>query len=241
MKSIGCIVFCLLLSSIVKAQFDMSAYLDGGENNVSEGFYMNTAVIGGYQYEKFSVVAGAGFDLISPASNVFTNVMFMPSRTCMINNFQFETQGLFMYNRFSEIVHEINWGALINIKKQHFTWKLGTEFRTYHITQDACDNYDIESNRNLHENWNMMYMIDFLLKPREHVWNISLALTNLDYFLINQEANPMFRIRGKFDITPSFVMFSEAWYKSAGAFNISVNYFGFFIRTGITWEPNMGK
>ncbi|MDA3820092.1 MAG: hypothetical protein PF590_06520 [Candidatus Delongbacteria bacterium] len=243
MKGIRTLVLIIVfgLSLTAGAQPTGTLYVDAGENNVSEGFYLNTAVLGSYHYDKYSFVAGSAVDLIGPGSNVLTNFMFMPGRAFIIGNFPFKMQGVYMFNRSFDWVHEMNLGVLINIERSHFSWKLGSEFRTYYLTREACETCGDESNKALHENWNIMYFGDYRIKPRGNAWNVSLALTNLDYFLINQEANPMFFLRGKYDISSNLRIFSEAWYKSAGAFNISVNYFGFFIRTGITWQPNIEK
>lgn len=223
------------------AQFETIMYADGGENNASEGFYLRTAVLGSYRYDKYSFVAGSALKLIGPEKNVLTDFMIMPGRTFIIGNFPFEMQGVCMFNRSFDLVHEMNLGVLMNVERPHFTWKLGTEFRTYYLTSEACEMCDGKPTKALHENWNIMYFVDSWLKPRGNTWNVSLALTNLDYFLINEEANPMFFLRGKYDISPTLRIFTEAWYKSAGAFNISVNYFGFFTRIGLTWQPNTGK
>ncbi len=215
-------------------------YADAGESNVSEGFCLNTAVLGGYQYDAYTLIAGAGIDLISPADNLFTNIMVKPGRKFVTGNFPFELSGLFTLNRSYKTINEMNLGVLVNVERTHFTWKLGTGFRTYYLTQYSRETYDAGLENNLHENWNVMYCINYMIKPRGNAWNVSLALTNQDYFLINQESNPMFRVRGYYDVSTALKVFSEAWYKSAGAFNISVNYFGFFIRTGLTWQPNIG-
>ena len=95
-----------------------------------------------------------------------------------------------------------DWGILAYLELKHFTFKLGTEFRTYHITQKASEEYDIESNKNLHENWNIMYLAGYNLKPIDNKWNIGIAITNIDYFLINQDINPMLYLQGKYRVTP---------------------------------------
>ncbi|MGC9331241.1 MAG: hypothetical protein ACP5DZ_05105 [Bacteroidales bacterium] len=238
------IIFIMVfgISCSAVAQFKATIYTDAGESNVSEGFYLNTAILGSYQYDKYSFVAGSVLDLIGPENNVvLTDFMFMPGRTFIIGNFPFELQGVCMFNQSFDWVHEMNLGVLMNIERSHFTWKLGTEFRTYYLTSEACEMSDGEATKALHENWNIMYYGDFRVKPRGNTWNVSLALTNLDYFLINQETNPMFFLMGKYDVSSNLRIFSEAWYKSAGAFNISVNYFGFFIRTGLIWQSNIEK
>jgi hypothetical protein len=70
----------------------------------------------------------------------------------------------------------------------------------------------------------------------DNIWNIGFSFTNIDYFIINQETNPVINLQGKYDVSKSLTLFLESWYKSSGAFNLSVNSFGFFFRTGVLWK-----
>ena len=240
-KSIIVLLLMLLLSAKMQAQLKLSAYFDAGDNNVSEGLYIKSSALGSYQINKFRVEGGAQFDLKDAGSNFLTGGSIIVAREFSINKFLFETQGLFMYDPFSPLVHESNWGVLANIPRKHFNYKLGTEFKTYHITNKAENDYDITSNKKLNEKWNLIYLIKYSLKPSEHKWNAGASITNIDHFLINQETNPMVNIEGRYDISSPLTLYVESWYKSAGSLNISANYFSFFFRTGIIWKPDLKK
>lgn len=234
-------ILALMVSAGLEAQIRLGAYIDAGDNNVSDGFYCKTALSGSYQLGRNRVEGGCQFDLKSNSTNFLTGTILNFTREFSVKDFDFEIQGLFMDNFFSELVHELDWGALAIIERKHFTCKLGTEFRTYHITRQASEDYDIESNKNLHENWNIMYLLGYNLKPIDNKWNVGISITNIDHYLINQEINPMFYLRGKYDISSPLTLFAESWYKSAGMLNISATYFGFFIRTGLIWELDLEK
>lgn len=206
---------------------------------MSEGLFIKTSVWGAYQMGKINVSGGGQFDLKSAGPNFFTGVSLIVTREFIIKEFQFDVQGLFLSNFFSDLAHEYDWGILANTELKHFTFKVGTEFRTYHITRKASEEYDIESDKNLHENWNIMYLAGYNLKPPDHNWNIGLGITNMDHFLINQEINPMFYFQGKYWITQSLMLYIEPWYQNSGSFNLSANYFGFFIRTGLIWKIDL--
>jgi hypothetical protein len=240
-KSIIVLFLMLLFSSKMQAQLTLSTYIDAGENNVSEGLYIKSSALGAYQINKFRVEGGAQLDLKSAGSNFLTGGSLIVAREFLIKKFKFETQGLFMYDPFSRLMHESNLGVLINIPREHFNYKLGTEFKTYHITNRAQNDYDITSNKKLHENWNLIYLVKYFLKPPDHKWNAGASITNIDHFLINQETNPMVNIEGRYDISSPLTLYVESWYKSAGSLNISANYFGFFFRTGIIWKPDLKK
>jgi len=231
----------LIVSVNILAQVQLSTYIDAGENNVSDGLFIKTSVLGAYQFGNTKVKTGGQFDLISASPNFFTGVNLIVAQEFLIKEFQFEIQGLFMSNFFSDLAHEIDWGMLAYLELKHFDFKLGTEFRTYHITQKASEEFEIESNKNLHENWNIMYLAGYRVKPIDFKWNIGLAITNIDNFLINQETNPMLFLQGKYQVTAPLTLYIEPWYQSAGSLNLSANYFGFFIRTGLIWKLDSKK
>ncbi|MFO7790587.1 MAG: hypothetical protein ACQES1_03885 [Bacteroidota bacterium] len=233
------VVFCFIFSKVTEAQGEAAVYVDNGKNNASEGFYLKSAATYAYDHGKMSLHGGLLFDLVSPGSHIFSGARVKLSRKFMVKGFSFESHALYLYNRFSDLVHEKNWGILLSIDRTHFTCKLGTGFKTYHITGLAGELYNIDSDRDLHEKWNMMYFLGYKLKPKGHEWNTGLAITNTDHFLINQETNPMLCLSGTYNFTPPLHAFVEVWHKSSGTLNISVNHFGFFIRTGIIWKPNL--
>ena len=238
-----CIILLLifLFSNKTEAQLRLSAYIDAGENNVSEGLYVKSSLLGSYQMNRYRVEGGSQFDLKSAGSGFFSAAGMIVTREFSIKNFQFETQGLFMYNLFSPLVHESNLGVLVSIQRKHFNYKLGTAFRTYRITDMAGEEYDITSDKRLYENRNLVYLINYMLKPAGNRWNAGASVTNIDHFLINQETNPMVNIEGSYEVAPPLSLYVESWYKSAGSMNISANYFGFFFRTGIIWRPDLKK
>jgi len=82
----------------------------------------------------------------------------------------------------------------------------------------------------------LLYLLGYYLKPQEHNWNVGINVTNIDYYLLNQSTNPLFYLQGEYRPTERMSLFAEAWYKSAGAFNISVNYFGYLFRSGLLWK-----
>lgn len=235
------IILGLAISLDIEAQGRFSAYIDAGENNVSEGLYIKTSLFGAYQPGKTEIECGTQFDIKSAGSNFLTGLSLSGTREFQVKAFQFEIQGLFMFNPFSDLVHESDLGILANVERKHFAFKLGTEFRTFHITKKASEEFDIVSNKNLNENWNIMYLLGYNLKPIDNDWNCGIVITNIDHFLINQEINPLIYLHGKCNVSSPLTIYIESWYKSAGSLNINATYFGFFIRTGMIWEPGLKK
>lgn len=225
----------------VTGQIQLSTFMDAGKNNVSDGAYVQTSVWGRYKIRKTGLQVGSQYDLRSPCKNVFTGITANVTQQLSIREVPFEIGGFFLYNLFSEVVHESNWGVLAAIERNHFTVKLGTDFRTYSITPAASKDYNIETDKKIHEYCNLIYLIGYNLKPLDSRWNVGISVTDIDLFLINQSTNPMFYLNGKYDVISKLTLILESWYKSAGMFNISANYFGFFIRTGLIWKIDLEK
>jgi hypothetical protein len=230
-------VLLILTSFNVFAQETVQAHIDIGENSVSEGGYIKNAYRCSYQYHKYKIEGGIQIDLLSNNPNTLTGLDIIASREFLINNFPLELKGFFVLNRFSDLMHETNWGLRIASKKfNHLLLELGTNFRTYSINSSARQEYNInKTHGNLSENFNLMYAITAYLKPQYHNWNIGLSITNVDYYVINQSTNPVFNMQAMYKLKPNLMLNIGAWYKQAGIFNINVNYFGYFIRGGIIW------
>ncbi|MCD6597395.1 MAG: hypothetical protein J7L04_06895, partial [Bacteroidales bacterium] len=122
------------------------------------------------------------------------------------------------------------------IRPKHFIIRIGTNFKTYALNKKAISNYEIDTDTKIKENWNLMYSFSYYLKSFDNLWNVGISITNFDYFIINQETNPVFNLNAWYKPGTPLKLFIETWYKSSGAFNLSVNYFGFFVRTGIIWN-----
>jgi hypothetical protein len=222
------------------AQPELTFYNDVGKNNASQGLYIKSATLGNYTFGKYMVGTGFQFDLKSSNKNVFSGYRINASRDFVIKGIPIELQGFWIWTTFAEILGETDWGASLNMRHNHFETTIGTNFRTYTYRKKAIEEYGIAKNASkIHETFNMMYSFTYYLKPTDDQWNVGLSMTNIDYFIINQETNPVFDLRGSYKPRPPLCLYVQAWYKTAGAFNLEVNYFGFFIRTGIIWDINL--
>ncbi len=230
-----------IVSISLNAQIDLSAHFDIGENNASEGIYMTNSDFAGFNHKKMSVLGGIRFNAKTASPKLLSGTSLKIGREITAGNVPFTVEAFSIYIPFSDWVSEFDWGLLAGKESKHFKFKLGTSFRTYSLTKMAKNSTGPQSKNKLRENFNTVYLIQYGYKPLDHYWNIGISITNIDYFLINQESNPLFNLNGKFEFTPSFSFFAEAWYKASGISNISVNYFGFFIRTGVLWKINLNK
>lgn len=233
---ISCILLCVLSGADLLGQKQVLGYLDMGSNNVSDGPFLKTAGLVTYDFGKYVVGAGFQFDLVSSQDNIFSGMGMNVSREIVLKEFPVQVRGFYLLNMHDGLLRETNWGFLAELNWDHFAMRVGNEFRSFAFTQEALDAYGYQKGERIRENWNLIYELSYHLKQSEKKWNIGIAVTNMDHFLINQETNPMFKLLGRYRVGLPLDLFAEAWYKSAGALNLSVNYFGFFMRTGISWD-----
>ena len=223
----------------LSAQPGISIYADAGSNNVSKGFFLKTAIMGFYKNGKNSFETGMQTDLKNNIKNGFSGYTISASRNMTINDISFRLKGFFTLTLPTENLAETNWGALAEMKHSRFEMKLGTNFRTYNLRQKAIKSYKIDNDHTqIREIYNLMYSVGYNLKPTDETWNLGLAVTNIDYFSINQETNPVLNLKGIYKISSPVTLYIQASYKSAGITNLELNYFGFFFRTGILWNIN---
>ncbi len=233
-------LMAMVLSVCLSAQAGFYLFGDVGKTNVSDGFYAKFLSSGDYDWDKYSLAAGIQLDLRSANPNTFSGASLKGSRRFSVKAQPVQTEAFFVLHRFSALLYETNWGVLAETRQNNFRFQLGTGFRAYRYTRDAINKYNINANKTLRENFVIIYLLGYSLKPDEHHWNLGAAVTNIDHFVINQETNPLIMVHGIYRLNPRLSLNMETWYKSAGAFNLSVNYFGFFIRTGLSWALDAG-
>lgn len=211
-------------------------YNDIGSNNVSEGLFVTTALYGNYKLGKTILGYGNQFNLRKHNTNFFSGAKIHIDRNFQIQSRQCKATLFYTYNLFSEIIHETNLGIALNHDSKHFSYVLGSNFRTSHLTRKAIEDYNISSSTKLVAKWNLMYLVGISLKPLENRWNAGFRITNIDSFIIHHDTNPMLVLNTKYRLQVPLTLYMETWYKTAGVFNISANSFGFFLRTGVLWE-----
>lgn len=227
----------LIFFTDLAAQPGIIFYTDAGKNNVSDGLFITSAAFGSYELGKNRVETGIQLDLKSTGHPLFSGYTVNASREQVIKDILFSLQVFYTWTSNSEILRETNWGGLLEMKRKRFEMGVGTNFRTYAFKASAIDEYGIEGDAGkFHQNFNMMYSLGYYIKPTDDGWNAGIAITNFDSFIIEQGVNPALRLRGLYKPGSQVTLYAEAWYFTAGFLNMSMNYFGFLLKTGISWN-----
>ena len=233
------LIFLILTSVNVFAQSGLTIYADVAKNSVSDGLFIRSAILGYYISGNYQLKAGIQTNLVNGNNVVVSGYRFEGSREFKIKNTLLGIHGFFLWTSATRILQETNYGCAFTINRPHFDLLIGTNFRTYSFKRNALKDYGIGNDETkIHENLNLMYSFSYNLKPSDNRWNAGVALTNVDYFMINQETNPYVNLKGYYKLSSPVCLFAEGWYKNAGVTNIFSNYFGFVIRGGVQWNFN---
>jgi hypothetical protein len=221
----------------ITAQPGLTAFADAGKSNISDDMFLKSSFLGNYRWGKNHLEAGFQTNLMNRKNIVFSGFNINGSRDFKIKNTVLELNGFWLWTAYSQYIKEINYGFSLSMIQKHFEVMIGTNFRDHGIRKKVIDGIPIEDGAaKVHENFNLMYSLSYNVRTDESKWNTGVTVTNIDYFLIDQETNPCLNIHGSFRVSSPVRLFTEVWYKNAGMLNMSPNYFGFVIRGGVKWN-----
>lgn len=225
------LVLFSLSGQLLNAQLNVKSYAEIGSNNAN-GLNLKSSLSGNYEYKEFILGFGSELDFLGTTEKFLSANKVNFSKKLTLEKSTYTINTFLLQNAFSDYVQEFNWGVFTERYWDHFALTIGTSFRIYHL-----NNPDYEGTKaNVYENWNLIYDLHYMLKPLGNDWNAGIGIRNMDHFLINQETNPFVYLDGKYALNKKFELNGNITYKSAGLFNLSVNYFGFFTRFGLIWK-----
>jgi hypothetical protein len=220
------------------AQVELLHFYTLGSSNVSEDFYLKTSLNAKYTYQTHSMGIGGQMDVMSSAENRSPVFEIAYGKRFPVESFPIDVKVFYMYNRFSKRMYETNYGITGMLSRKHWSLELGTDFRTFRLTKKAVEEYSTPDDTKVRENFNTLYALSGLLKPRDHKWNVGITITNQVNFIILQETNPMFYVEALVQPRKTITFYFDAGYMNAGAFNLSVNPFAYYFKMGIQWNIN---
>lgn len=143
----------------------------------------------------------------------------------------------YMYKPVSHILNSQNMGLILNYSISKWEFSLGNNTNIYSYLKKAQNTFEITENTRLINALNMMYSIKYLFLNKDKTWNIYLNLSNFNNILIDKEINPMLNFGSYYKFQDKKIkIFMDLWYQQAGLCNIRVNYYGFLLNLGLTWE-----
>jgi len=144
-------------------------------------------------------------------------------------NYEFRITDKFLCNNYNswnmqEFLFFTGLGATV----RHFDGMLGISFRV----MTRKDSYYKES---IFEPFNFQYDMGMILFTQPKRWNIRLSISNYDVFLFERAENIIFSLKGNYRFSNRFSIFCTANLRPAGNFNLTANYYSFYMQIGIQW------
>jgi hypothetical protein len=231
------IAMALITSLDGIGQVSIKSYAEISENNVSGGIFLRSALIPKLRLGNNSFEGGIEENLYYPGKPHISGVILNAAREYRMKRSVLCAQLFWITDFNSDILHENIWGGKLKIGWNHFALTLGTTFNSLVFSNKAVKQYNLGVDASsMHETYNILYDIRYNLKKAHEKYNISLALTDADYFTSNQVTNPIFCIGGSVKIAGHLELIADANYRCAGFTNFAFGYFGSTFKTGAIWN-----
>lgn len=232
------LLFLLLLSGTLDAQITHHIYADAGSSTVSSGLYIGPAFLVSHQYGDF--YGGTGFRWVIPAEgrNSFSGWHIAGGKDFTVKDIDLSATIFYLRNPYSDLLAENNAGILLRHERTHLAIHAGYHMRSFRLSAKNTMAVDLPGfdDRTIREYRNFLYRGTLRMKDPSAPWNLSASVTNYDWFLLQQETNPMFVLEGTCRITDALELNASFWYRGAGMLNLHFNHFGYHFRTGIVWR-----
>lgn len=231
------IIIAIFGISDVSAQFKIDAFAGVASNPVDNPALITIGHSPQFEYRQFFVYYAMDFNLTNRDKKLINDFSTGVGYKFIVKNNFLKTSMFYCYKPVSSILSVNNAGLKIDYTTKKWNFVLGNNFNFYKFNQNAADVYGITDNQVLVEAANLMYSVKYHFREIGSEWNAYLNLTNFEMFIIEQEMNPMLDLGFNWKPNNKFpLIFADLWYQTAGLFNIRVNYFGVFFRTGLSWE-----
>jgi len=213
------------------------SFIEAGQNKVVNRGYFCLAVIPSFDFKKNNIDAGVLWTFGGQREVNFAGLSLKATRRFSFLRQSFAISGSYLMEPFSNELRQINYSLILNYRVSNFQFDLGNNYRIYRLSKAF-----IRSNNNFSDNYkivepgNLIYTFQYSVKRKEESWNISVSLTNYDFFIIEQEKNPMVLLGGTYLIKQNISLFADLGLKYAGFSNYEIEFFGYFFRLGMEWN-----
>lgn len=235
-------IFILLLAVSALPTFSQlreSIFIGTGSSSVSAGSFVRASSITACRIGSYETRLGMQATFARSGRNVFSGLFVDLTGDYHVKSFPVSATLFFRYNPYSPLISETNFGLKASHHREHLELHLGYNSRIYSMAKEETYVGDLDDpDMHIYEWRNFMYKGILWLKPMEHKWNLGASLTNFDYFLIQQETNPMLTALFQTRLSEDWDFYTELWYQGAGMLNLASNYYGYYLRAGFKWQLN---
>jgi hypothetical protein len=229
------LLFVTLIGMSLAAQPGIRFYSEYANNSISS-FILKAAVQAKLQIRNNRFETGFRADLINNLKTGLSASYLKYTRSVIAGSRQLEFSGFIMNTPFSDFFSERDWGLITMAQLDRAILSAGVNFRSFAINkrvfrdQPGKKSFDI-----LHESWNLLYSLEYAFIRTAKV-QISVALSDFDDFSVSQMINPILTLSSSCRVNPEVRIFINTGLKGSGMLNTNLNYFGSYIKTGMTWN-----
>lgn len=168
---------------------------------------------------------------MSTANTYAIGVQMRPKFALPVGEMYIEDRLLTSFIRreqFLDFVHALS----VGYRMQYVNVQLGMTNRvmlppTYELSSGdtfVCEPFDL------------LYRLEVYVRPATSVWNLSLALANVDEYQIERMWQPMFYLGGWYDINDHWRISLNGKLKLAGMFHLNAHYYASEVRVGAEYK-----
>lgn len=168
---------------------------------------------------------------MSTANTYAVGVQMRPKFALPVGEMYIEDRLLTSFIRreqFLDFVHALS----VGYRMQYVNVQLGMTNRvmlppTYELSSGdtfVCEPFDL------------LYRLEVYVRPAISVWNLSLALANVDEYQIERMWQPMFYLGGWYDIDEHWRISLNGKLKLAGMFHLNAHYYASEVRVGAEYK-----
>lgn len=168
---------------------------------------------------------------MSTANTYAIGVQMRPKFALPVGEMYIEDRLLTSFIRreqFLDFVHALS----VGYRMQYVNVQLGMTNRvmlppTYELSSGdtfVCEPFDL------------LYRLEVYVRPATSVWNLSLALANVDEYQIERMWQPMFYLGGWYDIDGHWRISLNGKLKLAGMFHLNAHYYASEVRVGAEYK-----
>jgi hypothetical protein len=209
-------------------QYSISLYMGYG-HNLTYGSFANFD-LGAYMplNTHFEMQANVR---MSTANTYAVGVQMRPKFALPVGEMYIEDRLLTSFIRreqFLDFVHALS----VGYRMQYVNVQLGMTNRvmlppTYELSSGdtfVCEPFDL------------LYRLEVYVRPATSVWNLSMALANVDEYQIERMWQPMFYLGGWYDIDDHWRLSLNGKLKLAGMFHLNAHYYASEVRVGAEYK-----
>ena len=87
-------------------------------------------------------------------------------------------------------------------------------------------------NASISEPFKLLYRVEAFVRPATSSWNLAVAISNVDDYMMERPWTPMLYLRGWYDVNNHWRLHLAGKYKNAGMFHMNAHYYASELRVG---------